>query len=591
MPRRHQPLRNFERWMLGQLGVVEPWSVPLLEGVPLKLAIDTVELLGRADLRGWSRYAPRIGTHGMPRKEVVARGFAILQQGPQAIETLFERIATEAGDRKGPKGRAWGLNQIYGWLFNAVLYGQRTAQNLEAVKTAAMTVAKRRGVFARSTTSLDRHDADIAYLHRAEVAEILGIQPRLVDPMAKRLNIRADVQAHRFVMYARSDVDLITKALTASLDRAGAAQHLGLTKRDFGQMQKAGVVAPFFRLGGSTNQHDRFHRLELDALLAKPKLDVPNEARDRYRDFADLAQATGLSSGEIAVMVGTGRLLPVGRGPDNLGFQSLLFEHTDVDRLKTAKLKTLEGGRERQMARSEGLALCDAEAALGVDASTMQALVGQGYVAFAEARLDGARDRIDRKSLDAFVKVYAPSADYAEALGCSRKSVTRRLRALGVKTHVRPTSGGGSILAFVVRTDVLRVLGVSKDPLVGTEEGWTPFWHAFGEHLTRRKSVFRLVRSTYEPRARLLSGDRRSSCVIEVALKSGSQNRQVNRAFGEERPARTYWSDIHRRLEMLAYDQRTTNPPRSTDRFERDYYEINLTVISQTHRFKRLNIR
>lgn len=591
MPRHEEPIPSFERWVLGQLGVIEPWSIPILDGVPLDQAIDTVDLLGRAAVRGWSRQAPRIRTGGLTRRDVVARGFEVLLGGPAAIEVLFERIAAEAGDRPGPKDRVWGLNQSYGWLFNAVLYGQRAGHHLPAVKTAVGNVAMRRGAFARQTTSLVKAEAGAAYLHREEVARVLDIQPRLVDRIAQRLNIRAEVHGRRFVMYARADVEHLQRELADALLRNDAAQALGLSVADFAALEAAGLTRPFCRLGGGTRKHDRFRRFELYGLLAAATLKASEAQSEEGVAFATFTKKTGLKPGQVATLIGAGRLTPIRRDPSLSGFQGLYLRSLDIDRFATTQIRILHaGGRERLPARGEGLTHSDAQAELGVEAITLQALLAQGYLTVIERRHDGARERIDPESIEAFSAIYAPAADYADALGCSRRSAIHRLRALGIRVHVRPVNEVSSVLAFVVRSEVKRALGFDKDPLGAGTRGWRHFWEGFRRYLADRKSVFRLVRAENRAEARLLSGDRRTSCTIGVTDDAVEQ--QAGRsAYEQAVPVIHAWSEIYRRLENLAYDQRSVDPRRSHDNYYADGRALKLKIISSTHRRQRIGLQ
>jgi len=250
------------------------------------------------------------------------------------------------------------------------------------------------------------------------------------------------------------------------------------------------------------------------------------------------------------------------------------------------------GNNDEAPAVAEQLTLThsDAQAELGVEAITLQALLAQGYLTVMEPRHDGARERIDPESIAAFSAIYAPAADYADVLGCSRRSAIHKLRALGIEVHVRPVNEVSSVLAFVMRSEVKRVLGLDKDPLGAGKRGWRHFWEGFRGYLANRKSVFRLVRAENRAEARLLSGDRRTSCMIGVADDAVEQ--QAARSVHEQAvPEIHAWSEIYRRLENLAYDQRSVDPRRSHVNYYADGRVLKLMIISATHRVQRVNLK
>jgi hypothetical protein len=585
VPRSPEPSPSFERWLLGRLGVLPPWTVPLLEGVPLDSVLDTVSLLGRAATRGWSRTAPRIGHDGLSRQAVVAAGYGVLTGGIAAIEALFERIAAEAEGRIGPRHQRWGLNHSYGWLFQAIIYGQRAGSILPAVKAAVMTDALRRGVFARSTTAIDAVALETNALHRDEVAHLVGVQPRYVDTIARRIGIRPDVQAGRFVMYARADALRLRREIEQSLPRQAAIVALGLARADFDALEAGGSIRPLCRLGGGSVAHERFRPVELEALL--PMTPALTTMPADSLTCAAFAAATGLSFTRVILAITRRMIVPVARDPTSPGFQGLRLAQRDVAQFAETEIPLLRrGGRERRAGKALGLPHCDAATTLGVGIDTVQALLVQGFIAPVPA-IDGVRSRIDPSSLDAFRARYAPAAEYADVLGCARPFAMGRLQKLGIAIHVRTLGEPSNVSAFVERLAVMRVLGLDDDPLAEEDAGWKGFWRGFGEHLAKRKSIFRLVAPVGRPEARLMSGDRRTSCLIRVSVEAAVDAEGAALPAEPRPPARASWLNLYPRLAALAYEQRAGAPDQSRELCEFGGCKIELAVISRKHRKQR----
>lgn len=586
VPRLHEPLPSFERWLLGRFGVLAPSVVPILEGVPLGSAIDTVVLLGRAAACGWSRTAPRVGQDGLTRRAVVAAGFEVLMGGRTAIEALFDRIAAEAVGRTGPKSRSWGLNHSYGWLFQAVLYGQRLGGILPAVKAAAMSVALRRGVFARSTTAIDAAVLEPEALHRGEAAHRIGVQPRLVDKIARRIGVHPDVQAGRFVMYARADVMRLQREIEGALPRRAAAAALGLAKAEFDALEVGGSITPFCRLGGGSKNHDRFRPVELEALL--PMTPDITAVDAGSLTCAAFATATGLPLTRVILAIARRMIVPIGRDRALPGFLGLRLDERDVARFAEIEIRVLRrGGRERRPSKALGLPHCDAATILGVSLVTVQAMLAQGFVT-PVAGANGARSRVDPASLDAFQAKYAPAADYADVLNCARRAAMGRLQKLGIAIHVRTPGERSSVSAFVERRAVVQGLGLTVDPLAHDDVGWKGFWIGLGEHLSQRQSIFRLVAPGDRAEARIMSGDRRTSCTLRVTVGPPVGYAECTQPAEMRPPTRALWSSLYPRLEALAYEQRTSVPDMSKDLYELGKSKIALTIISISHRKQRL---
>lgn len=581
--RRHaEPLESFERWLLGQLGVLPTFTVRILKGVSPAKAIDTVSLLGRAAACGWSRTAPRIGQDGLTRQSVVAAGFAVLTGGTAAIEALFERLAAEATGRTGPGHRRWGLNHSYGWLFQAVLYGHRSSTVIGAVKSAAMTVAMRRGVFARSTTATDAVTLEPNFLHRDETALLAGLQPRLVDKIAARNGIYPNVQAGRFVMYARHDAVRLQREIEKSLPRQAAIASLGLKRAEFDAIEAWGSLRPLCRLGGGTRSHDRFRPVELEALIPMtPNLAV---AKGPILTCAAFATATGLTVTEVILAIVRRMIVPIARDTTSPGFLGLRLDPRDVPRFAEIEIRVLRrGGRERKPSKAQGLPNCDAATILGVGIITIQSMVQQGILRVLPGAV-GSRPRIDAASLEAFRTTYATAAEYASVLECPKSDAMRRLQRLGIAIHVRPLGERSSVSAFVERRAVMDALGFDIDPLAQDDAGWKGFWRNFSEDLTRRKSIFRLATLSDGPEARLMSGDRRTSCTIRVQVKAQSQHDQHPPADGDVLPNRASWKELYPRIEALAYKQRAGATDISADICHVKKQNIELLLVSSKHR-------
>ncbi|WP_081739587.1 TniQ family protein [Methylobacterium sp. 10] len=589
LPRRDQPSQSFETWLLGQLGVIDVWTVPLLEGVPVRIAIETVDLLGRVAVGGWSRKAPRIGRASVTRRAVVEKGFQTLLGGPEAVEALLESIAAQAGERLGPANVAWGLHQSFGWLFNALVDGERTSRIMSAVQDAAIAVAKRRGTFGRKTKRLDVTGTDVACLHREEIGRRFGISPKVIDTIARYLHIERSVGGGCFFLYQRSDVETMQREFDAALDRKSTAAQLGLSAKDLRSLERTGVLRPFFRYGGATNRYDRFRASDI-ATLAPAHLPQIKDAKDHgHVEFTALSRATGLSGGDLAAKIERGQIKPIGRSCYAQGFRNLIFSKDVVEHLRTQKICALqEGGRERLSQKNIGLTRADARAVLGISPTSLNALNNGGYIQTIRSKKGSTRECVDRPSLQAFADEYALASAYATALGCSPYSATRTLRTLGVAIHGIDSQYVKGLTAFVRKADVTRMLGLREDPITKQTE-WARFWTALGDRLSAHKSIFRLFKANDRPSARLITGDRRTSCTMLIVQTASASQHVTMHGRSAMAPPSVAWSEIHRSIENLAYAQRCHHPERDRDQVILDDTTLEVIVIARSFRQQRCN--
>ncbi|WP_375274567.1 TniQ family protein [Methylorubrum thiocyanatum] len=569
LPRLSHPLPSFEFWLLGRLGVVEPMSVPLLAAVPVATAIDAVDLLGRARLGGWRAVAPRTGCKGYARADVVRAGFEILAGGADALEHLFDDIAAQSEGRTGVGGCQWGLQHMFGWLYNAAFYSQRRPHQMEAIRVAAATVARRRGTFARSATALDGVAEPVACLHRDEVGRALGIHPRFVDAIALRLDIRPVPGGDRFVMYEAAVVPVLRDALARCLKRAEAARVLGLGTTELDALARMGLIRRLCRLGGPTVADDMYRVEDVEALLPAPDLPLLPPDAGLALALDDYAETSGLWRPEVIGLCAAGRLRPVGRIPGRVGLAALAFERPSPEVPEAPRPPAHKrGGRLRRQRARPGLTKCDAASMLGISMSTLAELMKQGYVRHLGPEASGtSRTRVDDRSLRDFAGRYAPAVAYAEALGCGRTDAVRKLRDMGVDIILKEP-GEAHLMAMVRRTQVTRALGLATDPLADPPSGWTAFWSAFGRHLAANGSVFRLVRIPPGREGRLRSGDRRTVTTIDLGtdghavmtLETGRGPAEVARAErgGFALRDTVSWPEWFEWLETTAYLMRSS---------------------------------
>ena len=262
LPRIAPPL-TWERYVLGRLGFMEPWSIPLLDDVDLCHVIDVADILGFAAEFGWQQKSTqRMGVCYERRRRTIKRGFEFLAKGRAGIEECLTVYLARA-EVLPDAGRVSHIIQaFYGWLYFAV---QKLPANKcsELLISTMETVAADRRVYSRKGRRAAA--AGITTLNR--LARELGLGKYALRNVAVGLGLTTKRASRNEAHYfdARA-VQSIKDLLGDLVSRAEAADIVG-GEPILGGLCALGKLEPFIRLGGGTVNFDQFRRSELDRLM------------------------------------------------------------------------------------------------------------------------------------------------------------------------------------------------------------------------------------------------------------------------------------------------------------------------------------
>lgn len=256
---------NIERYVLGRLGAMVPWHLPHLDDVALFHIIDAAEVLGYAQLRGWSEKAPqRRKKHSRSFREAVAVGFDVLALGAE-VECLQDYAA---GSPIVPvPGRInYMFNGYWGWLREAINKLEVSCISAR-LKRLLPELAAMKGIFSRKGGAEFRRQVGLKGLH--ELSADLHISHSSLRAVAVKLGITdassRRAQAHCF---DRAAVAQLKSLLDDLVSRKEAAGLVDLSLAGFEDFCFRHKLQPFIRLNGSSPSADQFRRSELAAAVS-----------------------------------------------------------------------------------------------------------------------------------------------------------------------------------------------------------------------------------------------------------------------------------------------------------------------------------
>ena len=121
---------------------------------------------------------------------------------------------------------------------------------------------------------------------------------------------------------------------------------------------------------------------------------------------------------------------------------------------------------------------------LNLSQVTVRVLVEKGLLG--EADIRPRFTLLDRELIAEFGRTYAKVADFAPALGLHPIQLYKKLTKAGVSPLMAWNQSGQRVESVVRRQDVIRALGLERDPSIIHDNGLSEFWADFVRRVRER---------------------------------------------------------------------------------------------------------
>ena len=484
----------WERYVLGRLGVLPPQDVPLLDSAPMDEVARVAVLLSVTE-----GVAGRSTRRLEDRATLAGSGFTALKHGSEHLESVLRQLVREGKGGEGARSRS--LRQLAARV--PALQGGPLCETVRRVFARSLELETTLG--RRVSSAYIRSDADV--LDLKQFSKAIGLSPSKTRRLAQRLEVIPPSigrnETYRFTSMAQQ---AIRSALGQAITRDEVASRLGLGPADLPSLIKAGLLVPLIRLGQPGPGGDRFLVGDPERLLSMVVASEPAGQPVREIGFRNYCDASGLTSGDVAVRVLTGDLPVVEWGGEGFATCVLGVPHRAVptDTLRRRKAKA-----------QNGTSYAEAAAAIGADPNAVGPLVAAGHL----VGLPGAPGRLKGvcpDDLQRFATEYAPARAFIEPTGLTPTEIHGRIKRARVAWLTGP---GLDRYRFVRRTTVASVLGWCA----GSDE--SALTRMFRSHL---KSQFRAsgsenqVVAGFSDRIRLRSADGKLTASVTIDPVTGT---------------------------------------------------------------------
>lgn len=314
-----------DAYVVGRLGGMPRVDVPILDGLTLDEACDTMERLGVALLGGATGALSKFPSER--HAEIHSAGFEIARDWPDAFNALLDKLAR--ADHVGLG--AWGAEQVYGYLY---LWAKRLPVGFSgnAIRAALFTHSAARGPVHK--TSVVNRQAVQPLLSLSDLATRCGRSPQIAAGYLKALGAWPKRTKRGTPLAITQEVADEICAIHARIVRADELPAMiGLAKRQIYMLVSARIILPAEIHRRSGVKTDVFDRDEITAVLDRlrgtaPIVDVtPIELLPLAR-ASKFARVDGVRGSAAMILAGHLKVKAVLR--DAPGFAGLLVDPQDI---------------------------------------------------------------------------------------------------------------------------------------------------------------------------------------------------------------------------------------------------------------------
>lgn len=252
---------SWERYVLGRMGLAEPFGVPILDAAPLWQVGQAAEIVGWGAQNGWTAKAvKRPAKYSPERTAAIGVGFSILADGSSGIDSLLNDLARGRADiDRFPKT---GIHHVFGSFREAARQIDCGLVN-HILQERMQVVARDIGIISRKNRpTVSPGDGDQLTLN--EAAKMLGVSPKKLRNVGVRAKIIAPVPNKNYRYWISSaQFEELKSTLADLITRIESMRLLDMTAEQFDTFCKQAGLVPLTRLPGGDGRREQFRRSTL----------------------------------------------------------------------------------------------------------------------------------------------------------------------------------------------------------------------------------------------------------------------------------------------------------------------------------------
>lgn len=415
-----------DQYLVGRLGGCAPLPVPVLDGMPLDIAVQAAFHVGSLVEHGGHRRRNDRDLRSMsgPRR----RGFAVLREWPQAFADALDR-------HFGDEERVRTNRTLYGTPYG-ILRSWTSRRSLSSFAEPVRIAMRQHALRLPVTGIPDDLVSDSKFVTIHPAAREAGMHPGRFVTLAERTGI-APRRCHtgRTVWFESEAVAAVTKLAEGQLTLREASEFLGVCQTAFYGLHKAGLIDAASETGIAK---PRYLKDDLASMLERisqqaPQVDrvLPGQVR-----LPDAPRRVNTQLRTIISAILAGQATPAGILTGEPGLRGVLLDLADLE----VSLEEL----------SDGIELADAARRCGLGAETLLDLARCGLVQSHRAPTRARRGyRFHAEDCDFFFQNYST----AYRLGREHGITSRRVRRILSAAATRPAFEHVDLDAAIYRRD------------------------------------------------------------------------------------------------------------------------------------------
>lgn len=433
-----------EAYLLGRLGYGCRTSMPILDRMPFKAAMRTLDRFGAVATGGLQAYTSFDGE--VDPHDALAAGATIFAGGREGVDRFLDRLVASHEPLRGQWGPRQAYGQIYAWLERERYAGNDDLKPIRDIVAAhalaTIPVNPNEELFGEKIG-----ERRLFALHH--VWKETGIHTLRLRAVLQGLGLIDEAQAALpdwRIILDRTQVDLVRSLADEEVTQDGAFAMLGIGRGPRVSLLDGAFPTPAARSG--SEGRFIYRRSDLEGWIARLQGEAPivDAAPPDAADIVEVGKRTQRSAGDVVKALLDGRLRAAARVTGAAPFMSILVDVPTARSVFHAEIR-----RDAMMTTAEAVK------ALSSTHYVLVALIEGGHLPATRApAVGGRRLRVDiaRADVSAFAEQFISAKQAAAHVGLHSRTVREKLAGEGIVPAIKLPAFPASF--FYLREQVMR---------------------------------------------------------------------------------------------------------------------------------------